>query len=135
MHCIRHDNRAAHGFIYQDTWYLVGGRFTEDQKKLLVLEYADKERQFFEKLHLKFTSPAAIEASRQRERIPEQVRIAAWRRDKGRCAQCGRREQLEYDHIIPLDKGGSNTIRNVELLCHACNAKKGNRIDEVPFFP
>lgn len=134
LHCIRYEHCSARGFIYQDTWYVVGGRFTEDQKKLLVLEYADKERQYFEKLQVKLTSPTAIEASRLRERIPEAVRIAVWRRDKGRCADCGSRAQIEYDHIIPLDKGGSNTVRNVELLCHACNAKKGNRIDEVPFF-
>ncbi|MDD5617462.1 MAG: HNH endonuclease signature motif containing protein [Candidatus Omnitrophica bacterium] len=67
-------------------------------------------------------------ATMQRERIPERIKYAVWRRDKGRCAECGSREKLEYDHIIPISKGGSNTIRNIELLCESCNRKKSSRI-------
>jgi hypothetical protein len=44
------------------------------------------------------------------------VRRAVWQRDYGRCAKCGRRERLEFDHIVPIARGGSNTERNVELL-------------------
>lgn len=35
---------------------------------------------------------------------------------------------LEYDHIVPVSRGGSNTARNVELLCEVCNRSKGDRI-------
>ncbi|MGH9199405.1 MAG: HNH endonuclease [Acidimicrobiia bacterium] len=34
----------------------------------------------------------------------------------------------EFDHIIPLATGGSNTERNVQLLCESCNRQKGARI-------
>ncbi len=64
----------------------------------------------------------------KRERISGEVKDAVWRRDNGRCAQCGSRANLEFDHIVPVSKGGSNTLRNVELLCEACNRKKSNRI-------
>jgi hypothetical protein len=57
--------------------------------------------------------------------IPERVRHEVWRRDHGCCARCGSRERLEYDHIIPVSRGGSNTARNVELLCERCNRAKG----------
>jgi len=57
------------------------------------------------------------------------VRIAVWRRDEGKCAKCGSRENLEYDHIIPISKGGSNTVRNIELLCEECNRKKRDNIE------
>jgi tetratricopeptide (TPR) repeat protein len=60
-----------------------------------------------------------------REPIPEQVRHAVWRRDDGRCVQCGSQENLEYDHIIPLSRGGANTERNLQLLCERCNRSKG----------
>ena len=64
-----------------------------------------------------------------RPRIPEEIRVKVWRRDGGECARCGSRENLEFDHIVPISKGGSNTTRNIELLCEKCNRSKGNRID------
>lgn len=51
-----------------------------------------------------------------------------WRRDNGRCIQCGNNEYLEFDHIIPVSKGGSNTERNIQLLCEKCNRSKGATI-------
>ncbi len=64
----------------------------------------------------------------ERRSITEAVRAEVWRRDQGRCVDCGSRQRLELDHIVPLSKGGSNTVRNIELRCEACNRKKGARI-------
>jgi hypothetical protein len=64
----------------------------------------------------------------RRGSIPASVRREVWRRDEGRCVDCSSRERLEYDHIIPLSKGGANTVRNIELRCEPCNRKKGDRI-------
>ncbi len=64
----------------------------------------------------------------ERDVIPSSVRREVWRRDGGRCSKCGSRENLEYDHIIPISKGGSNTARNIELLCEGCNRSKGASI-------
>lgn len=66
----------------------------------------------------------------QIQRIPlkESVRHEVWRRDAGRCVRCGSREKLEFDHIVPVIRGGSDTARNIELLCEACNRKKGATI-------
>jgi Holliday junction DNA helicase RuvB len=64
------------------------------------------------------------EASENRDAIPSEVRRAVWRRDGGKCVKCGNRERLEFDHIIPVTKGGSNTARNIELLCEICNRAK-----------
>jgi len=60
--------------------------------------------------------------------IPATVKREVWRRDKGECVECGSKERLEYDHIIPFSKGGSNTARNMQLLCENCNRKKLNKI-------
>jgi 5-methylcytosine-specific restriction endonuclease McrA len=60
-----------------------------------------------------------------REPIPEAVRLFVWQRDSGKCVKCGMRERLEFDHIIPVVAGGSNTERNVQLLCESCNRSKG----------
>jgi len=65
---------------------------------------------------------------RQRTPISESVRNSVWRRDQGKCMICGGQNNLEFDHIIPFSKGGSNTARNLQLLCEACNRRKHNKI-------
>jgi len=66
--------------------------------------------------------PAAVT---RREAIPERVRHEVWRRDRGTCVDCGSRMRLEFDHIIPLSRGGSSTARNLEIRCESCNRAKG----------
>jgi hypothetical protein len=71
--------------------------------------------------------PAPAPAPR-REAIPERVRHEVWRRDRGTCVECGSRGRLEFDHIIPVSRGGANTVRNIELRCEPCNRRKGARV-------
>jgi holliday junction DNA helicase RuvB len=79
---------------------------------------------------LKMLLPAeeTSEANDGRAAIPSEVRREVWRRDGGKCVKCGSRERLEYDHIIPVTRGGSNTARNIELLCETCNRAKSDLI-------
>lgn len=44
------------------------------------------------------------------------------------CAFCKTKERLEVDHIIPISKGGKNTIDNLQPLCKSCNSSKSNKI-------
>ncbi len=60
--------------------------------------------------------------------IPRDIKLSVWRRDQGKCVECGSKEKLEYDHIIPISKGGSNTERNIQLLCEKCNREKSAKI-------
>lgn len=48
-------------------------------------------------------------------------------RAKGRCANCGARRKLEFDHIGPLARGGRHDVKNLQMLCHACNMEKRAR--------
>ena len=65
------------------------------------------------------------DAGQRRAPIPDIVKVFVWRRDGGKCVKCGSTRNLEYDHDIPLSLGGSNTARNLRLLCETCNRRKG----------
>jgi len=116
-------------WVFKENAYEVTGNYTDEQARLMILEAFDKERGYFEKLKNKYDS-GNLQSSDvySRPRIPESVRIEVWRRDGGKCARCGSREKLEYDHIVPISKGGSNTARNIELLCEKHNRSKSNNV-------
>ncbi len=42
---------------------------------------------------------------------------------KTNCLFCGRRENIELHHIIPLCSGGANNPDNIISVCHECHAK------------
>ncbi len=115
-------------WVFKGYVYEVKGLYSDDEIRLLILEDFDKERRYFEKLKIKFDEAETVESTYERPRIPESVRVEVWRRDGGKCARCGSREKLEYDHIVPISKGGSNTARNIELLCEKCNRSKSNNV-------
>jgi hypothetical protein len=60
--------------------------------------------------------------------IPREIRQRVWQRYGGQCAECGATQYLEFDHVIPVAKGGSNSDANVQLLCRGCNLKKSDFI-------
>ncbi len=52
------------------------------------------------------------------------VRRKVWIRNKGQCAACGSRKNLQYDYIVPRSEGGNNTLENLQLLCKSCYQQK-----------
>ena len=70
------------------------------------------------------TVPEPI-GERNKRAIPQDVKIAVSARDGGRCRQCGSTDKLHFDHVIPLSRGGSNSVANIQLLCGVCNRAKG----------
>lgn len=66
--------------------------------------------------------------SGRRISIPQDIASAVWNRDGGQCCVCGAKADLEFDHIIPISKGGATTFRNLQILCRSCNLKKSDTI-------
>ncbi|MET4661215.1 hypothetical protein ABID80_004946 [Streptomyces sp. PvP037] len=72
----------------------------------------------------------------KRARPPMWARRAVFYRDRGRCTACGADlsgliDTLSvgnYDHMMPLARGGLNDVTNLQLLCEDCNSKKSDRV-------
>lgn len=78
--------------------------------------------------HAVVVPPNRLSVAVGREPIPQGLRQVVWRRDGGRCVQCGAESNLHFDHIIPVARGGATTIENLQILCAQCNLSKGARI-------
>lgn len=119
-------------WVFRDYLYLLEGAEyeSEEVKKLHIKHFVFKKEKEFSRIKKEVERFERFEKINPayREQIPEEVRMYVWRRDDGRCVQCNSEQNLEFDHIIPISKGGSNTERNIQLLCSECNKKKSNVI-------
>lgn len=78
--------------------------------------------------------------SRRGEHVPQQIRNAVAKRDRGICTHCGKRAAsakvskrgvlqffdddgrvFHIDHLVPVSQGGSHELDNVVLSCPGCN--------------
>lgn len=71
---------------------------------------------------------------------PEGTRDSLYAEQKGLCVYCRvnlspnnredpSRPQSHIDHAIPVVRGGTNCLGNLQLLCAHCNLKKSDRTD------
>ena len=84
----------------------------------------------------KQTHPITRKSSKHRRRVMERTAIGhfndeEWRKltsDCGNvCACCKQEKTLTVDHIVPLSKGGTNKIENIQPLCLSCNSRKHDK--------
>lgn len=65
-----------------------------------------------------------------RYKIPFHVQMRIVRRDNYTCQNCGEHlkdNEVEFDHIIPISKGGSSEEHNLRLTCYDCNRDKSDK--------
>lgn len=63
--------------------------------------------------------------------IPFTVKVRVVRRDNYTCQHCGEHlkdDEVEFDHIIPVSKGGSSEEHNIRLTCYVCNQDKKDSV-------
>lgn len=114
-------------------WWTNGGLFwadsdlTDNDVGLLLWDRQRRHDSKFERLRqLRARETEAVKA--RRERIPNEVKSFVWERDDGRCVNCSAVEDLQFDHVIPITKGGGNSIDNIQILCGDCNRQKSDSI-------
>jgi 5-methylcytosine-specific restriction endonuclease McrA len=68
------------------------------------------------------------------DRLPHKevkfTRHNIFERDRNTCQYCGKhfdRRDLNLDHVIPRDRGGTTTWENIVCACIPCNTRKANR--------
>lgn len=69
-----------------------------------------------------------------RRYIPAPIRRAVWERDGKQCTavsrdgkRCEERKFLEFDHIMPVARGGKPTVEGLRTLCRAHNQLEAER--------
>lgn len=64
--------------------------------------------------------------------IPAKMKMRVARRDNYTCQMCGKNlkdDDIEFDHMIPISKGGSSEEHNIRAICSECNRMKSDGID------
>lgn len=85
--------------------------------------------------------PVRTDNSRADEPLTDPVRINVRRiygtklygEQKGYCPGCNRLIDFDFmdvDHKLPLKRGGTNDVENLQMLCRKCNTKKGAKTME-----
>ena len=72
-------------------------------------------------------SPPQLRTRPEWNRLRIEVSPIVYMRDGFRCRSCGATTDLTVDHIVPLVRGGTNELRNLQTLCRSCNSRKGGR--------
>lgn len=69
---------------------------------------------------------------RRKTNIPRGLRHEVFKRDDYTCVECGAKKEdgatLHVDHKIPVSKGGTDELDNLQTLCSDCNLNKGDVI-------
>ncbi len=66
--------------------------------------------------------------------ITREIMLKVVRRDNHVCQTCFQYvpdPEMEFDHIIPVARGGATSVANIRLLCQGCNRKKSDSIDSL----
>ena len=117
------EDGARRWWWYRDRVYWEDGDYSSRDVMALVAERDLRRRRRLDRAHAALHQEHAPVG--RREPLPRDVRLAVWRRDRGRCRECGTGFDLQYDHVIPLALGGATSAENLQLLCGDCNRSKG----------
>lgn len=85
-------------------------------------EMAQRHAEFF-----RYERPVPQRARIPRKALGAGVTRAVWDRDGWECRECSSHCDLTVDHIMPVVRGGTDEMDNLQTLCKSCNSRKGAR--------
>jgi hypothetical protein len=84
-----------------------------------------------------FVQSGATETKEDRRtgrHIPRDIMLKVVRRDDHVCQKCFKYvpdNELEFDHTIPVSRGGPTSVENIKLYCRSCNREKSNKLTDI----
>lgn len=82
----------------------------------------------FENYGYEFDKPRFKSVNKyNRKSISNGTRRIVYERDGYECVTCKARKDLSIDHIIPVARGGTNDLDNLQTMCRSCNSRKGTK--------
>jgi 5-methylcytosine-specific restriction endonuclease McrA len=95
-------------------------------------EILEDRGEFFKSTDTIIPQPSVIKLSYLIRRPQPELKLsrkAIFARDHYQCQYCGRTGiKMTIDHVMPRRQGGIFSWDNLVCACHACNAKKGDRM-------
>jgi 5-methylcytosine-specific restriction endonuclease McrA len=83
----------------------------------------------------KGSRPGKRRGSKDPHYVPDEIKRAVRERDGGRCTfvgtggkRCDARDSLQFDHVVPVARGGKATVSNIRLCCRAHNQYEAERV-------
>lgn len=108
------------GFIVR---YEVGGR-----RFIEVTNFIKHQDPHYKEKASEFPPPPGKENFHKATGVTRTQRQRIMERDGFACRHCGSEDALCIDHILPVSRGGDSSDENLQVLCAACNTRKGNKI-------
>lgn len=127
------EKRAA----YNQAWFAAHPGYLEHHNKTYGRTHRDEIRANERRRRQRY--PERVHAQQHRREARLAGAAGSWTAEEWRalkeyyaytCLMCGRKEpeiKLTFDHVIPLARGGANTIDNAQPLCLSCNCVKHDK--------
>jgi 5-methylcytosine-specific restriction endonuclease McrA len=130
-------NRERHRQAYKE-WLQANREKRKEYHKLWRAANADRIAKYGAEYRKNHSKERSLKAKIRRSHIRWNTvgfhTVEEWKLLKlgAACMMCGRKEPeilLTRDHIVPVSKGGTNWIDNIQPLCRSCNSKKWNKLE------
>jgi len=108
-------------------------RFPDSKKAHDRLHKATKKLKGYQVINLENNEKVEELTKIKRRQFSSTERTIIYNKSKGRCAICGKfvpYDTFTVDHIIPLAKGGTNELNNLQCTCKTCNLIKQDILPE-----
>jgi hypothetical protein len=107
------------------SWWKITRRFGSWRKALLAARRLSERDDVKESERTHLPEPPRSEPRTPRTNVSVRTRFLVFQRDLYKCRICNNSGvKLELDHVVPVSRGGSNELDNLQTLCVACNRGK-----------